>query len=547
MLTLPQVLKRYSKISNEELKQLEDWEDRNTQDVREYIVQLGLVSEDDIEQVLAMEMGIDVLEKLPKIISLPAECSDLKYSFAKKWRTIPIEHKGKKVRVAISSIASLNALDELAFLFKASIEPVWVKREFIDELLQLFFQNGTGPLLPKVSRKTDSKEEKDVLEDNDGGALAQLVNYILAEAVQKKASDIHFEPGKRGLQVRFRIDGVLSVWPIDTDGYEDQILTRIKVMANLDIAEHRLPQDGRIHLQIAGRSVDFRVSVVPIAEGQRIALRILTSKQLQSIDELGIPEDMKRVFLKHIQKSEGIFLVTGPTGSGKTTTLYAGISNLNSSMVNIMTIEDPIEYRLEGISQMAVRPAIGLTFAKGLRHLLRQDPDIMMVGEIRDAETAKIAIQSALTGHLVLSTLHTNDAPSAITRLVDMGIENYLLSSCVIGILAQRLVRLICPSCKQAYQPSQSELEDLGIKGQAALYRGEGCDECSGSGYLGRRAIFELLTIDSAFKRQMAKSADAEDLRVIAKKSGMATLRQSGAQLALEGFTTSYEVMRVTS
>jgi general secretion pathway protein E len=311
-------------------------------------------------------------------------------------------------------------------------------------------------------------------------------------------------------------------------------------MSKLDIAEHRLPQDGRIRLKLGEKQIDFRVSTVPVVFGERIVLRILDkSNVLLGLNKLGMRPPILEGFEKQIRHSEGILLVTGPTGSGKTTTLYSALSEINSSEMNIMTIEDPVEYKLPGMAQIGVNPTIHLDFPRGLRHILRQDPDVIMVGEIRDKETADVAIQASLTGHLVFSTLHTNDAPSALTRLVEMGIEPYLLSSSVIGVLAQRLVRLICPHCKVGYEPSQRELEEK-------LYRGEGCVHCFGSGYKGRHGIYELMPINTAIKRQIVRSADALELQKVAIASGMETLRQEGSYLVQEGLTTSREVLRAT-
>ncbi|HPE84668.1 MAG TPA: GspE/PulE family protein, partial [Chlamydiales bacterium] len=363
------------------------------------------------------------------------------------------------------------------------------------------------------------------------------------------ASDIHFEPLEKGLIVRYRIDGVLQQRHTPSRDIQNQLLTRIKVLSKLDIAEHRLPQDGRVKLKLGGRDIDFRISTVPVAYGERIVLRILDKGNVTlGLDKIGMPD--VKAFKRCISQSQGIVLVTGPTGSGKTTTLYSALSELQTSEINIMTIEDPVEYKLPGMAQIGVNTKIGLTFAKGLRHILRQDPDVVMIGEIRDKETAEIAIQASLTGHLVLTTLHTNDAPSAITRLVDMGIEPYLLSSSVIGALAQRLVRQICADCKESYTPSEEELLELGIKRKelknGKLMRGIGCPKCFGSGYRGRCGLYELMPITPAIKRQLLESADAGGLQRIALEDGMISLRARGAKLAISGVTSSAEVLRVT-
>jgi general secretion pathway protein E len=378
-----------------------------------------------------------------------------------------------------------------------------------------------------------------------------MLNVMLAEAIQQGASDIHFEPMENGLGVRYRIDGVLQARHAPPKEFQSQLITRIKVMARLDIAEHRLPQDGRIKLAMGGRQIDFRVSTVPVVFGERIVLRILDKGNvLLGLNKIGMRPSLLPSFSKLITLSEGIVLVTGPTGSGKTTTLYSALSEINNSEMNIMTIEDPVEFKLQGMAQIGVNPKINLTFATGLRHILRQDPDVIMIGEIRDKETAEIAIQASLTGHLVLSTLHTNDAPSALTRLVDMGIEPYLLTSSVVGVVAQRLVRLICPLCRVSYTPSDQELKELGIARSALnggqLCKGEGCAHCFGSGFKGRHGIYELMPVTSAIKQQLLQSPDARELQRAAFAGGMIALRQEGALLAIEGLTASSEVLRVT-
>ncbi len=398
----------------------------------------------------------------------------------------------------------------------------------------------------------DTIEIYDLLDDSTTlPGVVRFLNFIITEAIQQGASDIHFEPKENGLSIRYRIDGVLQNRLAPSQELVAQVLTRIKVMAKLDIAERRLPQDGRIKMRLGGKEIDFRVSTIPVVAGERIVLRILDKGNIiLGIDKLGMPESIVKEFRRYISYPEGIILVTGPTGSGKTTTLYSALSELHNEDTNIITVEDPVEYRIKGISQMGVHPKIGLTFASGLRHILRQDPDIIMIGEIRDKETAEIAIQSALTGHLVLSTLHTNDAPSAITRLVDMGIEPYLISSCCIGIMAQRLVRTLCDHCSFSYTPAEEELTDLGVSlkdlPQQALKKGKGCDQCLGSGFKGRHGIYELMPITNVIKHHILQSPEASQLKKLAQGQGMQTLRDHGKMLAIQGITTSQEIWRVT-
>jgi len=425
----------------------------------------------------------------------------------------------------------------------------------LEQAIELCYHHGDDEASKYIQDlQTDETEtirvddsEYDLLDQSDDSSVIRLLNVMLLEALQQGASDIHFEPVEEGLLVRYRIDGVLQMRHAPPRDLQRQLLTRIKVLSKLDIAEHRLPQDGRIKLRMGEREIDFRVSTVPIVYGERIVLRILdNSNILLGLDKIAMPEKLLTEFRAHIKQNQGIVLVTGPTGSGKTTTLYSALSELQSSEVNIMTVEDPVEYKLKGMAQIGINPKIDLTFAKGLRHILRQDPDVIMIGEIRDRETAEIAIQSALTGHLVISTLHTNDAPSAITRLIDMNIEPYLLSSTLLAVLAQRLVRKICTSCKASYKATPKECEDLGLDSGATLYKGRGCPECFGLGYRGREGIYELMSLSGPIRKQMLHGADATDLQQVAIQEGMSPMRAYGAKKALDGITTCSEVLRVT-
>ena len=376
-----------------------------------------------------------------------------------------------------------------------------------------------------------------------------MLNTILLDAIEQKASDIHFEPTGRGLEIRFRQDGVLNLKHALPADIQNQMITRIKVLSRLDIAEHRLPQDGRMKLKVGGKEIDFRVSTIPVVFGERIVLRILDKSQVVlGLDRIGMPVELLKVMKGVVRQNQGIILVTGPTGSGKTTTLYSSLFEIDARKVNIMTIEDPVEFKLPSMAQIGVNPKIGLTFARGLRHILRQDPDVVMIGEIRDHETAEIATQASMTGHLVLSTLHTNDAPSAIARLIDMGVEPYLLSSSLLLVLAQRLVRKICGRCSVPYEPDEEEKRELGIAaGIRGNFRvGKGCSECYHTGYKGRIGLYEYMPITHAIKHQLLISPDASRLGQIALEEGMVSLRQRGIELVLRGETTIEEVVRVT-
>jgi general secretion pathway protein E len=394
------------------------------------------------------------------------------------------------------------------------------------------------------------EETGDLLDDTSDAPIIKLVNLILFEAVKARASDIHIEPYQNRIKIRYRVDGILYDMFSPPKHIQSTLISRIKVMAKLNIAEKRLPQDGRIEIKIGDKDVDIRVSTIPIAYGERVVLRLLDKTNvLLRLSDLGMSEESLKVFNRLIRYAHGIVLVTGPTGSGKTTTLYAALSTINNTDINIITIEDPIEYQIEGVGQIQVNPKINLTFANGLRSIVRQDPDVILVGEIRDLETAEIAIQAALTGHLVFSTLHTNDSASAITRLIDMGLEPYLVTSSVIGIVAQRLVRTVCNECKAAYIPDEESLQNIGITPDMRLhkkiYLPKGCEACLRTGYKGRTGIFELMILDDAIRNLILKTSDSNIIKRKAVEQGMITLRHYGAYKVLNGITTVEEVLRV--
>ncbi len=513
----------------------------------------------DAQASLAEQFGIPIINDLSEFCVNKELYKLVPYAFAKRHMVLPIQNNHDSVRVAVADPLNLSPLEELRFLLKCDIEAVYSPREIILSAIHDCYNTEDGAaseLIANLGDKNDEGKDGDLeafdLLDNSRqqSPIIQLLNLILTEAIQQGASDIHFEPSENGMRVRYRIDGVLQSRHAPALDYQVQLLTRIKVMAKLDIAEHRLPQDGRIKLRMGRREIDFRVSTVPIAGGERIVLRILDKGNvLLGLDKIGMLPDVFEQFKHLIALPEGIVLVTGPTGSGKTTTLYSAICEMSNDEINIMTIEDPVEYNLKGIAQIGVHHKIKLDFATGLRHILRQDPDVIMVGEIRDKETAEIAIQAALTGHLVLSTLHTNDAPSAIPRLVDMGIEPYLLSSCIVGVLAQRLVRRICPECKEAYIPNQRELQSLGLKlenlPEGFLYHGKGCAYCYHTGFKGRQGVYELMPINHAITKQIVQSPDAVEMRRLALSQGMTSLLGHGAELVKNGLSTVAEVLRV--
>lgn len=509
---------------------------------------------------LAANLGIEIREKL-SLVHLPQDLSKrVPYSFVRKNRILPIEETDELVVAASADPLNLDALEELRLMLDKEIKGVYTPEEVLLAAINECYHAQEGAAseflaaMSDEAKKGQNDEEidaYDLLETKEEAPIVRLLNLILSEAIQQGASDIHFEPFENDLKVRYRIDGVLQSRHSPPREYQSQLLTRIKVLAKLDIAEHRLPQDGRIKLKMGGREIDFRVSTVPALHGERIVLRILDKGNvILGIEQLGMLPSVLDEFRRLITLPEGIVLVTGPTGSGKTTTLYSALWEIYNEEINIMTIEDPVEYKLKGIAQIAVRPKIGLNFATGLRHILRQDPDVVMIGEIRDTETAEIAIQAALTGHLVFSTLHTNDAASAIPRLIDMGIEPYLLSSTIMGVLAQRLVRRVCPNCRERYVPHESELKEIGLNPEqlngGVLYRGKGCDHCYGSGYKGRQGIYELLAVDTHLQSLIAKNRDTSDVRKAAIEKNMISLRNHGAHLVRAGITTVAEVLRAS-
>jgi general secretion pathway protein E len=407
----------------------------------------------------------------------------------------------------------------------------------------------------EIENLSDEIEDIEQLKDLASEApVIRLVNLLISKAIENRASDIHIEPFEKDLKVRYRIDGILHDVESPPKKLKAAVISRVKIMAKLNIAERRLPQDGRIKLKVLGKDIDLRVSTLPTLYGESVVMRILdkSNTNLYDIRRLGFPEDSLREFESLIRRPHGIFLVTGPTGSGKTTTLYSALSTINLPDKKIITIEDPIEYQIEGVNQIHVNSQIGLTFGSGLRHIVRQDPDVIMVGEIRDLETAEIAIRAALTGHLVFSTLHTNDAPSAITRLIDMGAEDYLIASSLLGVLAQRLVRVICPHCKTEIHPVPEMLAEIGFRsgnpemGVNHFYEGRGCDQCSNTGFIGRVGIYELMTINDDIRKLSIGKADSNQIRKKATENGMRSLRDDGWLKVRQGITTIAEVLRVT-
>lgn len=466
--------------------------------------------------------------------------------------------KNNVLKVVMANPEDLMSIDALRVATSADIMVYACDGQVIEDYISRFYEQETQNInriiedLGERGIEFLREEEEDIghLKDLASEApIIRLVNMFITRAVEGRASDIHVEPFEDEMKVRYRIDGVLHDIESTPKRLQAAIVSRIKIMAKLNIAERRLPQDGRIRLRVGENELDLRVSTIPVLYGESVVMRILRKEGIViDLELLGFGPQTLRSFNQLITKPNGIILVTGPTGSGKTTTLYGALDKINSPDKKIITVEDPVEYQLKGVNQIQVKPQIGLNFANTLRHIVRQDPDIIMIGEIRDLETAEIAIQSALTGHLVFSTLHTNDAPSAITRLLDMGVENFLLSSTIRGILAQRLVRVICPACKEKDTAisDREELKLFGIDTTQSLYHGKGCEQCASAGYYGRAGIFELLVVDDEIRKLILKSADANQIRTTAKQYGMRTLLEDGAEKIKAGVTTLSEVLRVT-
>jgi general secretion pathway protein E len=524
------------------------------------LVKLGYTSESRVLYALSLQLGIPFLRDVAVEDVDPELCSTLPIHFAKKHGILPIKRDGDGVLVATSNPLDVYPLDDVRILLDQEVKPVVMPpRAIIDSINQVYDRDSDAAqqIIEDFDQEsldiiTSALEEPaDLLDASDEAPVIRLVNSILYQAVKQRASDVHIEPFERDLVVRYRVDGILYNVLTPPKRIQPSITSRVKIMAGLNIAEKRLPQDGRIRVTIAGKDIDIRVSDIPTAHGERIVMRLLDKTSvLLKLEDIGFSSDQLRIFDKLIHRPHGIILLTGPTGSGKTTTLYGALTKINSPDKNIITVEDPIEYQIKGVGQIQVNPKINLTFANGLRSILRQDPDVIMVGEVRDLETAEIAIQASLTGHLVFSTLHTNDSAGAITRLIDMGIEPFLASSSLIAIMAQRLVRIVCPDCRQRYSPSEEELREIGIDSKGAVtktaYRANGCEHCLGTGYRGRTGIFELLVLGDDIRSLILKNYDANTIKKSTINKGMLTLRQDGARKVLKGVTTIEEVVRVT-
>ncbi|MCF6283918.1 MAG: type II secretion system ATPase GspE [Candidatus Hydrogenedentes bacterium] len=530
--------------------------------VGELLVDLGYVEEEQILQALSEQY--DVPYEAGLIDEVDASLTTkVPISFIREYNMVPYKKNGKGYLVAVNDPVNLLPLDDLRLLLEGNVSPVLCTKANIQTIIDGYFEQqseNAAEMIDSITMAEDDEyqsldslnSERDLLDLANEAPIIKLINLVITGGVKDRASDIHIEPFEKEVRVRYRIDGVLYEKFSVPRSQQAAVISRVKIMADLNIAEHRLPQDGRIKIRLSGKEIDIRVSIIPIAHGERVVMRILEKGSfLFSLEKLGMERQDNDQLDKLIQSSHGIMLVTGPTGSGKSTTLYAALQKVNSPDKNIITVEDPIEYQLEGIGQIQVAPKIGLTFAAGLRSILRQDPDIILIGEIRDMETAEMAVQASLTGHLVFSTLHTNDSAGAITRLVNMGIEPFLVTSSTIAIQAQRLVRRICDACKEPYTADVETYSELGVEapadpGERILYRSVGCNKCQDRGYKGRTGIFELLVMTPKIQEMALQSMDSNQIKREARKFGMRTLREDGAHRAMLGLTSAEEILRVT-
>ncbi|MCK5450815.1 MAG: Flp pilus assembly complex ATPase component TadA [Candidatus Omnitrophica bacterium] len=524
--------------------------------IQKILVNKGMISSEGLAKVLADQLEIPYVELTSEAVD-PQAAQMIPAETARKFKAIPTKIEGETIFVAFASPLNLPARDEIGRITGLKISPMVATEKEIDRALNQYYKvedTSRQALIDMRMEKLKKLEQKKVVKKKEEYEaveelpVVKLVNDVIGGAINAKASDVHLEPGDGDMVVRYRVDGILHDIMTVPAHIVPSVISRIKILSNLDITKYRVPQDGHITIEKDGKNYDLRVSTLLTIAGEKIVLRVLDRESMMiSLGELGFTRQDEDEFKKLISKPYGMILVTGPTGSGKTTTLYAGLNQMNSKTDNIVTIENPVEYRLDRINQIQVDSAAKLTFATGLRTILRQDPDKIMVGEIRDQETADIAIQAALTGHLVLSTLHTNDAPSAVTRLIDMGCEPFLISSTVIGTLAQRLCRKVCPECKEEYVPTKEELESINLvldEGQT-LVRSKGCDFCLNTGYLGRKAIYEMMIMTPGIRALITKNVPVEELRAFAVKEGMKTLQDNAAEKVINKISTIEEVQRV--
>lgn len=557
---LGEILKERQLLNDEDLEKGLQLQRQRNEKIGRLLVELGYVSERDVLEALSTQLNLPTLNA-HQIPEVPLDLGDFSPRFMRQTRCLPIAREENTLTVVMADPLDQATIESIRLFTNFQVKPLLAAEgEILDAIEKLYGAGGStlGRLIENMdaSELAGTDEDQESIEHLKDLAsevpVIRLVNLLISRAVEQRASDIHIEPFEKDLKIRYRVDGILYNVESPPKGLKAAIISRVKLMAKLNIAERRLPQDGRIKLRVLGKEIDVRVSTLPTMYGESVVMRILDKSDSSKINlqALGFPERELHLVEEITTRPYGIFLVTGPTGSGKTTTLYSALSRINLPDKKIITIEDPIEYQMDGVNQIQVNPQIGLTFASGLRSIVRQDPDVIMIGEIRDLETAEIAIRSSLTGHLVFSTLHTNDAPSAITRLIDMGVEDYLLASSLLGVLAQRLVRVICRECKKPYAVDAKVLHAHGFDGfgsnDVTLYRGAGCEACGFTGYEGRVGIFELMLIDDAIRRLIVAKEDANVIAAKARDRGMVTLREDGWRKTQQGVTTLDEVLRVS-
>ncbi|MCP5517406.1 MAG: Flp pilus assembly complex ATPase component TadA [Verrucomicrobiales bacterium] len=555
------LLRERGLVDDMQLEEVAAEHERSGRPVGQILVDYGLIDSDTQMQIMAEHLGTEVVhpaasDLTPEIIeAVPA-------SVARMYRCLPVAVFGNTVQVALANPLNPEVIDELGYTIGKEVHVVVADPGLIEELIEKVYPKETGgisDLLKEIGGEegeggvSGGKEvsEIDISDAMDSAPIVKFVNLVLHQAVQDRASDIHFEPFEDAFKIRYRVDGALYEMSPPPLNLAVPVISRIKVMSNLDIAERRLPQDGRISVNIGGRLVDLRVSTLPTQFGESVVLRVLDRSALSlELESLGFPGFILEYVTEAIEQPNGIFVVTGPTGCGKTTTLYSCLRRVNRLESKLLTVEDPVEFDIDGIMQVPVNEAVGMTFSKALRSFLRQDPDIIMLGEMRDLETSQVAIQASLTGHLVLSTLHTNDAPGAVTRLVDMGVEPFLISSTLMAVLAQRLVRTICKKCRTPFEPTDSQLSMMGLSpndlGEKVFYYGRGCRECNDSGYRGRKGIFELLTVSEPVRLLINQRSPTAVIRQKAVELGMVTLREDGLRSIFDGDTTVEEILKYT-
>ena len=558
-----QILLEKKLVSKDQIMEALEIQDINGKALGDILVDLEYTTSNRITEVLSDYLGMEVI-KIEDVDFREDVLDKIPHTIAQLYRIIPITFEEPTITVAQQDPLDIQQIDDLRFLLKYNVKPVFVEREDVANALDTYYPGGHESVeeilenfkqdlsITNNSESRETIEVEQLKEMSDETPVKSLVNLILLQAIVVKASDIHFEVFENEFRVRYRIDGVLREKVPVPMLYANGIISRIKIMANMDIAERRLPQDGRIFLTIRGHSVDIRISTLPTNYGESIVMRILDKSSVSlDLTGLGIMPDNLKTIKQLMQKPNGIILVTGPTGSGKTTTLYASLNHVNVSGLKIITTEDPVEYDIDGIMQIQVNPEIDVTFSKCLRSILRQDPDIILVGEIRDLETLEIAVQASLTGHLVLSTLHTNDAPATITRLINMGLKPYLITASLVAVISQRLIRKICRNCKEEYTPGNDIIRELNLTDHDLqnkhFYMGKGCNNCNHTGYKGRMSILEIMSVDEEICSHIIKQSSTETIRETARNNGMRTLLESGLNAVYNGLTTLEEVARETS